>query len=116
LTAGDSLLLVRDTISPAQFRAFYGVPASIEIFNYHGELDNDADTIVLKRPGTPETGTGFVSSIVVEQVKYNDSAPWPLAADGGGKALHRISNAAYADDPANWQATDSAYTPSAFTP
>jgi hypothetical protein len=115
LTAGDSLLLVRDTITPAQFRATYGVPASIEIFNYHGALDNDADTIVLKKPGEPEIGTGFVPAIVVEQVKFNDSAPWPVAADGGGKALRRISNTAYADDPANWQAADAAYAPTLFT-
>jgi|GEM_PF-2323220 len=115
LTVGDSLLLVRDTISPAQFRAVYSVPASIEIFNYAGALDNDADTIVLKKPGTPETGTGFVPSIVVEQVKYNDSAPWPVAADGGGQALHRINNTAYANDPANWQAANSVYAPSLFT-
>jgi hypothetical protein len=115
LTAGDSLLLVRDTISPAQFRANYGVPASIEIFNYHGALDNDADTIVLKKPGAPEAATGFVPSIVVEQVKYNDSDPWPLAADGGGQALRRISNTAYADDAANWRAATSVYAPPTFT-
>jgi hypothetical protein len=115
LTAGASLLLVRDTISPAQFRAVYGVPASIEIFSYPGALDNDGETIVLKKPGRPEAPTGFVPSIVVEQVKYNDRAPWPVAADGGGKALRRISNTAYADDPANWQATDAAYVPTLFT-
>jgi hypothetical protein len=115
LAVGDSLLLVRDTISPAQFRATYGVPASIEIFNYSGALDNDTDTIVLKKPGAPESGTGFVPSIVVEQVKYNDSDPWPVAADGGGQALHRISSTAYANDPANWQAADAAYAPTLFT-
>jgi hypothetical protein len=115
LAVGDSLLLVRDTITPAQFRATYGVPASIEIFNYSGALDNDTDTIVLKKPGAPESGTGFVPSIVVEQVKYNDSDPWPVAADGGGQALHRISNTAYANDPANWQATDASYAPALFT-
>ncbi len=115
LTVGDSLLLIQDTISPAQFRSVYGVPASIEIFNFSGALDNDADTIVLKKPGVPEAGTGFVPSIVVEQVKYNDSAPWPTAADGGGQVLHRISNTAYADDPANWQAANSPYAPTLFT-
>ncbi len=114
LTVGDSLLLVRDTISPAQFRADYGVPASIEIFTYHGALDNDEDTIVLRKPGAPEPGTGFVPSIAVEQVKYNDSAPWPMAADGFGKALRRISNTAYANDPANWQAAVSVYAPALF--
>jgi hypothetical protein len=114
LTVGDSLLLVRDTISAAQFRAVYGVPASIEIFNYSGALDNDTDTIVLKKPGAPEAGTGFVPAIVVEQVKYNDSAPWPSAADGGGQVLHRISNTAYADDPANWQATNSILAPTLY--
>ena len=36
---------------------------------------------------TPEAATGYVPYIVVEQVKYNDSAPWPVAADGLGKAL-----------------------------
>jgi len=114
LTVGDSLLLVRDTISAAQFRAAYGVPASVEIFNYSGALDNDGEAIVLKKPGSPEAPTGFVPSIVVEQVKYNDSDPWPVAADGGGKALRRISNTAYADDPANWQAGDAAYVPTFF--
>jgi hypothetical protein len=115
LTADDALLLVRDTLTPEQFRALYSIPASIEIFNYTGALDNDTDTIVLKKPGNPEAATGFVPYIVVEQVKYNDSDPWPVAADGGGKALRRISNTAYANDPANWQAVDSAYTPSLYT-
>jgi hypothetical protein len=115
LTAGASLLLVRDTISPAQFRATYGVPASIDIFNYSGALDNDGETIVLKKPGRPEAPTGFVPAIMVEQVKYNDNAPWPVAADGGGQALHRISNTAFADDPANWQAAAATYVPTLFT-
>jgi len=115
LTVGDSLLLVRDTITPTQFRAAYGIPAAVEIFSYPGELDNDAEAIVLKKPGAPEAGTGYVPSIVVEQVKYNDSAPWPSAADGGGQALRRISNTAYADDPVNWQATNSPYAPTLFT-
>ena len=114
LTVGDALLLVPDTISPAQFRSVYGVPASIEIFNYPGALDNDTDTLVLKKPGAPEVATGFVPSIVVEQVKYNDSAPWPSAADGGGQVLRRTSNTAYADDAANWQATNSNFAPTLY--
>ena len=111
LTAGDSLLLIRDKMTPALFRSVYGVPESIEIFAYSGELDNGAETLVLKKPGTPEALTGYVPLIVVEQVKYNDSAPWPPEADGEGKDLSRISLTAYANDVANWQAMTASYGP-----
>ena len=115
LEAADSLLLVRNTIDPALFRTSYQVPASIEIYNYSGALDNDADTVVLKKPGTPEAGTGYVPYIVVEQVKYNDDDPWPPTADGLGKALGRLGSSSYANDYANWQAVNAAYAPLVFT-
>jgi len=115
LTAGDSLLLIRDKMTPAVFRSVYSVPVSIEIFAYSGELDNGAETVVLKKPGTPEAQTGYVPMIVVEQVKYNDSAPWPPEADGQGKSLNRISLMAYANDVANWQAANASYVPTMYT-
>ncbi|WP_246046722.1 lamin tail domain-containing protein [Pontiella desulfatans] len=115
LDAGESLLLVRDTITPESFRPAFGVPASISILNYDGKLENDADTLVLKKPGKPETGTGYVPYIVVEEVKYNDSAPWPLEADGTGKSLGRIDLLAYANDVANWQAVGAGYIPKLYS-
>lgn len=111
LDAGQALLLVRDTITPENFRLAFHVPASIEILSYAGKLENDADTVVLKKPGNPEAGTGYVPYIAVEEVKYNDSAPWPAEADGAGKALGRINPLAYANDVANWQAIDASYVP-----
>ena len=111
LTAGDSLLLIRDKVTPAVFRSVYNVPASVEIFAYSGELDNSAETLVLKKPGMPEAQTGYVPMIAVEQVKYNDSAPWPIEADGLGKSLHRINTGTYANDVANWRAADASYIP-----
>ena len=42
------------------------------------------------------------SGALVESVKYNDKAPWPLSADGGSASLERISIAASPDNPHNW--------------
>ncbi|MCU0858945.1 MAG: lamin tail domain-containing protein, partial [Pontiellaceae bacterium] len=109
LTAGDSLILVRDTISAEAFRTLFSVPSSIDIFNYSGALDNDTDTLVLEKPDEPEIATGFVKYITVERVKYSDHDPWPAEADGLGKALGRINPATYGDDVINWQAEDPDY-------
>ena len=115
LPSGEALLLVRNTITPAAFRAAYQVPQPISILSYSGALDNDADTLVLKRPGNPEAGTGYVPYITVDEVKYNDSAPWPAAADGRGRALGRISSSSYANDVANWEAVPADYIPTLYS-
>jgi hypothetical protein len=47
-------------------------------------------------------GTNSVPAIIVDEVRYNDRAPWPVAADGRGPSLQRINPGAYGDDPANW--------------
>jgi hypothetical protein len=114
LGANQSLLLVRDTITPASFRSVNQVPLSVAIYSYAGALDDDSDTLVLKKPGTPDAGTGYLPYIIVDEVKYHDDAPWPRSADGAGKALGRIDPAAHADDPANWQAVDAGYGPVMF--
>jgi hypothetical protein len=38
-------------------------------------------------------------------VRYNDKTPWPVAADGDGPSLQRLTSSAYADDPINWFAS-----------
>jgi hypothetical protein len=43
---------------------------------------------------------------LVDAVNYNDSAPWPMAADGRSSSLERICPAARSDDPANWAASE----------
>jgi len=39
---------------------------------------------------------------VVDAVRYQDSAPWPLGADGLSGSLERICPDAGGDNPANW--------------
>jgi hypothetical protein len=105
LGAGQSLLVVNfsptNTTLLAAFRAKYASFVGVPIFGpYSGKLDNSSDTISLRKPDSP--GTNGVPYIVVDEVDYKDSAPWPPSADGAGATLQRVNVAAYADDPANW--------------
>ncbi|HXJ55797.1 MAG TPA: lamin tail domain-containing protein [Verrucomicrobiae bacterium] len=98
----DALLLVVPT-SPQAFRAKYGVPASVTILGpYSGQLQDSGERLELTRPGLP--GTNGIPSITVDEVRYNDRAPWPVLADGFGPSLQRPNPGAYGNDPANWRA------------
>jgi len=95
---------------PAGFRTKFGVPASVPIFGpYPGHLSGGGETISLQRPDDPDlntnTGTLFVPYIDVDVVRYNDQAPWPTNADGGGPSLERLNSSAYGNDPINWRAS-----------
>jgi hypothetical protein len=62
----------------------------------------------LKRPDAPDQntdGTFTTPYIVVDAVRYNDKAPWPVAAAGQGPSLERINSSAFGNDPANWRAS-----------
>jgi len=48
---------------------------------------------------------------VVDAVRYNDKAPWPIAAAGGGPSLERINSAAFGNDPVNWRASNGPASP-----
>jgi len=52
----------------------------------------------------PSLDAGFVPQVLVEEVNYLPLPPWPVGADSTGNSLQRIASAAFADDPANWQA------------
>jgi len=106
LPANGRLLLV--ATNPASFRAKYNIPANVAILGpYSGELQGSGERLKLQRPAPPDTnGPAFIT---VDEVRYNDKAPWPPAADGSGASLQRLNVAAYGNDPINW--TASAPTP-----
>lgn len=106
LNVGEVILLVRDTITPADFRTTYGVPGNVQAFSYDGKLDNGGEKITLRRPDQPvATGSnaGEVPYIVVDQVKYDDKAPWPKEPDGTGPSLERITSESYGNEVTSWQ-------------
>ncbi|MDF7825738.1 lamin tail domain-containing protein [Pontiellaceae bacterium B12227] len=105
LAQGQIMLLVRDTITPAAFRTTYSISNEVQVFSYTGKLANDGETLTLRAPDEPvQTGSnaGEVAYIIIDQVAFADTAPWPTEADGQGRSLERISSEAYGNDVSNW--------------
>ncbi|MEZ5304446.1 MAG: lamin tail domain-containing protein [Verrucomicrobiales bacterium] len=99
LLPGERLILTRNL---AAFQSQFAAPAGTQILQgTGGGLSNSGEKLELSSPGDVD-GSGARQFIRVDRVNYEDAAPWPAEADGGGYALTRIDNAAYGNDPANW--------------
>jgi hypothetical protein len=93
----------------ANFRTKYAVSTNVPVFGpYNGHLNNGGGSLALYLPDTPQAAphpdAGFVPYVLVEQVSYTDSAPWPTSADGLGMSLQRALLGSYANEPLNWVA------------
>ena len=88
------------------FKTKFSVQAGAVILGpFDGKLDNSTDSAELARPDAPQaTGSdaGLVPYILVDKVKYLDLTPWPVAADGAGQSLTRVTLGNYGNDPVNW--------------
>jgi hypothetical protein len=110
ITLGAGEVVVVVSFDPATnltaagaFRDRYGVGSSIRLFGpYRGKLNNDSDRVELRKPMILD-GTNWVW-VMMDGVRYEDSPPWPAAADGFGLSLQRLDPSASAEDPANWMA------------
>lgn len=104
LTLPPSGLLLVVATNPVSFRAKYSVAPAVEIVGpFPGVLQHSGERLELQAPDTPDTN-GVVPYVTIDEVRYNDKAPWPAAADGTGLSLQRIQPAAYGNEPANWTA------------
>ena len=86
-----------------------GIPDGVPILGpLRGQLANGGDTVALYKPDPPQglqhDDAGFVPYILVDQVTFSDTAPWPSAADGLGATLQRATANKFANDPVNWKA------------
>jgi hypothetical protein len=103
LTLGSNQLLVIAGTNSEVFRAWYNVPVSVPVLGpFSGSLQNDGENLQLLAPDNPNTNE--VPYVAVEEIRYNDRAPWPAGADGGGLSLQRRNPRGFANSPANWQA------------
>ena len=93
LGKGERVLLLRNRDA---FEARYGEPV-IQSFEYTGRLSNDGEQILILGSG-PDPIKNFA---------YNDQAPWPTLADGGGPSLFLIDPTSNPDhnEPNNWMSS-----------
>ncbi len=93
------------------FRAQYGINASVKLIGgYTGQLNNSDDQVRLLRPDStldPQNPP----YVQVDEVVYDDLAPWPAGADGTGQTLQRLANA-FGNAGASWFAASG--TPGTF--
>ena len=94
---GGFLLLVAS--DPVTFRSQQGVPDSVQIFQYSGQLQPSGEMLKLLRPDLPEANG--VPYLPTDQVNYGAASPWPAAV--AGTSIQRIDAVAYGNDPINWQ-------------
>ena len=95
LDPGAALVLVSfdpsDSASATTFRTSYGIGPEVQLigpWDTDDTLDNGGEKISLEKP---DGSTPIVYHILVDHVDYDDDAPWPASADGGGESLHRVS-------------------------
>ena len=99
ITAGASVLIVRNS---AAFLARYGAslaPLIAGIFEDGSELSNNGETIALADS----------AAAPITSVAYADAAPWPVNADGAGHSLVFI--AGMQNSAANWRTSLASPTP-----
>lgn len=106
LTAFDP---VANPAALAAFRAKYSLPAKALVFGpFSGNLRNAGEAIRLVKPDAPQTApkpdAGFVPHVLVEEIVYRNTAPWPAHAFGTGYSLQRRVIEAYGNEPLNWLA------------
>ena len=77
----------------ASFKTKYGIGSSLTLVGgFKGHLANEGETVDLLDAG----------GVLEDEISYDDAAPWPTAADGGGSSLQRVSTASWGDDAASW--------------
>jgi hypothetical protein len=102
LAAGERVVVCRRRVRFLE--VFAAVDASAVFGDFDGTLANDVDTVTLR-----DDARAFVDA-----VRYEDCAPWPEEAGGGGASLQRVCASASGEESANWSA--SAPTPLAANP
>jgi len=97
LQPGDFIVLAENL---TYFQARYGFAAFDQ---FSGKLSNGGETVTLLNP----------ADAVIDQVTYDDVAPWPTQPDGNGPSLALIQPNLNNALPANWAVQPTGLTPDA---
>lgn len=95
------------TADPGFVRTKYGVPGTVPIFaSQSGGLSEGGELLELLRPDSLAAPTNSTTApyVVVDQVRYAATAPWPNLIAMGGGSIQRTNIRSYGDEPSNWRA------------
>jgi hypothetical protein len=108
LATGEAIVLVTfdpilESAKSTAFRNVLGISAGPRLFGAAaGQLNNAGERVELLKPEDPVTL--LTGDVLVDAVRYDESAPWPTAANGGGDSLQRTAANAFGGFAASWQA------------
>jgi hypothetical protein len=103
------------------FQFFYGIPAGA---NFAGDfresrrtsLDDEGAHLLLQKPGTPPADDRrFEPFYWVDELTYDNEAPWPSDVAGNGNSLTRVSATQPGFLPSNWTAAPTSPGSAEFT-
>lgn len=94
--------------NPTAFRLKHDLPASVLVFGpWTNQLSNSGERIALLKPDRPQLpphpDAGLVPFILVEEIRYNDSDPWPVLPNDDPFRLERKTTG-YGNEGTNWTA------------
>jgi hypothetical protein len=114
LGGGEVVVLVSftpgvDSVVESEFRAFYGIADGVRLFGpYRGKLGNVTESLRLYLPDPPQRAPhpdeGLVPQVLVEEVRYSTTFPWPAGVPGTGMSLQRRVADSFGNEPLNWLA------------
>ena len=113
MVSGESLIVVSfDPDSPvnvaklAAFRSTYGIGTNVRVEGpFSGALSNSHGIVKLQAPDQPPTDDPLLTPrVMVDEVYYDDLAPWPTAADGTGFSLQRLAPSTLGNYHDSWVA------------
>ncbi|MDP6526681.1 MAG: lamin tail domain-containing protein, partial [Kiritimatiellia bacterium] len=109
IAAKDELVLVSfdpvtNITARNEFLAHYDLDIGDVTFlgPYSEQLDNQSDRVALEKPIEPDPPDINVSWVIVDEVIYYDSAPWPTTPDGTGPPLYRTDLEGAGNDASSW--------------
>jgi hypothetical protein len=88
------------------FRAHYGIDSSVALVGpFAGSLSELGARVSLEAPDAPPpSAPSFIPRVLVDEVLYDNLAPWPAAGAGLGVSLQRTAPTAFGNDGLVWQA------------
>jgi hypothetical protein len=89
----------------ANFNAKYNIGSAVKLVGgFQGKLDNDSETVQLQDPDdvVPDTIPPYYPGMLEDEVKYENTSPWPLEANGSGSSLQRLTINSWGNAAGSW--------------